>query len=115
MGKNNKKLLDIIDNNKMLGYSLYNKTLGDGNLKREKLIQYRKNKKWSQKRVVEELSTKHGIKITDSYYGMIEKGVRSPSLKLAVSIAKIFKVRPENIFLNNNTTKSCGDDSKEVI
>lgn len=89
--------------------------MGGGILKREKLIQYRKNKKWSQKRVVEELSTKHGVKITDSYYGMIEQGVRNPSLKLAVSIAKIFKVRPENIFLDNKTTKCCVDDSKEVI
>jgi len=83
-------------------------------LKREKLIQYRKNKNWSQKTVVEELYKKHGVKISVSYYGMIEQGVRSPSLKLAVAISKIFKVRPENIFLTNNTTKSCGGE-EEII
>ncbi|WP_180962580.1 helix-turn-helix transcriptional regulator [Salimicrobium jeotgali] len=84
-------------------------------MKRDKLIQYRKKKNWSQKRVVQELQEKHSIKITDSYYGMIEQGVRNPSLKLAVAIAKIFKVRPENIFLSTNTTKSCEKGPEQAI
>ncbi|SDX61520.1 helix-turn-helix transcriptional regulator [Salimicrobium album] len=84
-------------------------------MKRDKLIQYRKKKNWSQKRVVQELREKHSIKITDSYYGMIEQGVRNPSLKLAVAIAKIFKVRPENIFLSTNTTKSCEKGPEQAI
>ncbi|GGD05123.1 helix-turn-helix transcriptional regulator [Pontibacillus salipaludis] len=83
-------------------------------MKRNKLISYRKNKNWSQKQVVRELETKYGVNITVSYYGMIEQGVRSPGFKVAVAIAKLFKVRPENIFLDKNTTKSCDNNSKVI-
>lgn len=76
-------------------------------MKREKLVKYRKCKKWSQRKVVEELSINYGVKISISYYGMIEQGVRSPSLKLAIAIADLYEVRPEDIFLDNKTTKCC--------
>ncbi|UOQ95096.1 helix-turn-helix transcriptional regulator [Halobacillus shinanisalinarum] len=69
-------------------------------MKREKLVKYRKKENWSQRQVVEELNSNFNIKITDSYYGMIEKGVRNPSIKLAVAIANLFNVMLEDIFLN---------------
>ncbi|MGI8314907.1 helix-turn-helix transcriptional regulator [Halobacillus mangrovi] len=76
-------------------------------MKREFLIKIRKSFNWSQKQVVYELEVKYSIKITSSYYGMIEQGVRSPNLHLAIAISKLFNTDIENIFLINNATKSC--------
>ncbi|SET00558.1 putative transcriptional regulator [Salinibacillus kushneri] len=85
-------------------------------MKKEKrwiLIELRKNMSMSQKDVVTTLREDFGIKITDSYYGMIEQGVRNPSLKLALSIAKIFNSNPEEIFFKQKYNKTlCG---REVI
>ena len=82
----------------MLGYSVHNKKLGGDPLKREELVKYERIKNWSQKRVVEELDYIYNIKVTDSYYGMIEQGVRTPSIKLAVAIANLFNVNLEDLF-----------------
>lgn len=38
------------------------------------------------------------VGITTSYYGMIELGVRKPSLKLAIDLAKFFNTSVESIF-----------------
>lgn len=84
-------------------------------MKRDQLVEFRKDKGWSQKKVVQELESKYSIKITGSYYGMIEQGVRSPSLKLALAIANLYNTRPEKIFLTSNTTKSCEESTEQVI
>lgn len=67
-------------------------------IKREKLIHLRKEKKLIQKDVVLLLQQGYGIKITESYYGMIELGVRTPSLTIALAISELFKIDPNKIF-----------------
>lgn len=67
--------------------------------RREKLINLRKEKELIQKNVVFLLEAKHGIKISESYYGMIELGVRTPSLNIALAISEIFDSNPNEIFL----------------
>lgn len=76
-------------------------------IRRNLLITLRKNKNWVQKDVVEKLKVDYGIAISESYYGMIEQGVRTPSLKVALSISELFDVRTTEIFLDTNTTKCC--------
>ena len=66
--------------------------------RRHNLIALRKEKNLTQKEVVELLSKNFGIVITESYYGMIENGVRTPSLKIALAIAQLFDVNPNEIF-----------------
>lgn len=67
-------------------------------IKREKLIHLRKEKKLIQKDVVLLLQQGYGIEITESYYGMIELGVRTPSLTIALAISELFKTDPNKIF-----------------
>lgn len=87
-------------NNKALG--------GDQRVKRRnKLISLRKQRDWFQKDVVAELKNKYGYEITVSYYGMIEQGVRTPKLDLALAIASLFGRNVTEIFLKKNTTKRC--------
>ena len=71
------------------------------------LIDARKHKNWLQKDVVEKLCNEFGITITESYYGMIEQGVRTPSLDIALAISALFGMEPSKIFLNKNTTFCC--------
>lgn len=75
--------------------------------KRDFLINLRKKEGWLQKDVVEKLSSEYGVSITESYYGMIEQGVRTPSLNVALAISELFKITPSEIFLDNNTTFCC--------
>jgi DNA-binding XRE family transcriptional regulator len=76
--------------------------------RREKLIHLRKEKEWYQRDVVSMLKKEFRIDITESYYGMIEQGSRTPNLKLALAISRLFKVDVQDIFLFSNTTKCCG-------
>lgn len=75
--------------------------------KRELLISLRKDCNWKQKDVVVKLKEKYDIEITISYYGMIEQGIRTPKLELAIAISSLFDKTPEEIFLNTKTTKCC--------
>lgn len=75
--------------------------------KRYFLIKLRKKEGWLQKEVVEKLSSEHGVTITESYYGMIEQGVRTPSLNVALAISGLFKIAPTKIFLDEDTTLCC--------
>ncbi|PKG23922.1 helix-turn-helix transcriptional regulator [Niallia nealsonii] len=68
--------------------------------KRDILINLRKEKDLVQKDVVFLLEKMHGIKITESYYGMIEQGVRTPSLNIALAISELFKKDANEIFFN---------------
>lgn len=81
--------------------------------KRDFLINLRKKEGWLQKDVVEKLSSEQGVSITESYYGMIEQGVRTPSLNVALAISELFKISPSEIFLDNNTTFCC--ESKKQL
>ena len=58
---------------------------------------------------LKELRTKKNLKqrevaeavgITTSYYGMIELGVRKPSLSLAMDLARFFDTSVEEIFVD---------------
>ncbi|GMQ55859.1 hypothetical protein AN1V17_02510 [Vallitalea sediminicola] len=49
----------------------------------------------SQKSVADSLG------ITTSYYGMIELGVRNPSLDVAMDIANYYNTSIENLFFDN--------------
>jgi putative transcriptional regulator len=94
----------------MLGYTKNNKKLGGDNLRtpRANLITLRKEKSLLQKDIVAILNSRYGIEITESYYGMIEQGVRTPSLEIALGISEIFKVDPQDIFFTNRHNKKLG-------
>jgi len=67
-------------------------------MRRETLILLRKKHGWSQKDIVFMLKDKYGIDITSSYYGMIEKGIRTPQLRVAMAIAELFGLSIEEVF-----------------
>lgn len=73
-------------------------------MQRESLVNRRKEKKWSQKDVIEELLN-YGFSISVSYYGMIEQGVRTPKLELAYAISRIFECRMEELFFDLKPNK----------
>lgn len=60
--------------------------------KRARLIELRKAHSMTQKEVA------HAAKLTRSYYGLIENGVRNPTLEKAVRIADAFGTSVENAF-----------------
>ncbi|MED4569643.1 helix-turn-helix transcriptional regulator [Brevibacillus agri] len=76
--------------------------------KRSVLISLRKQRNWSQKDVVERLSASYGLHITISYYGMIEQGVRTPKLELALAISSLFERSPDEIFFEQINNKTLG-------
>jgi putative transcriptional regulator len=77
--------------------------------RREALIDMRKSRGWLQKNVVEELLKRFGISITESYYGMIEQGVRTPKLELALAISNLYECKPDEIFFADKPYKMLGD------
>lgn len=81
------------------------------NQRRENLVSLRKNKSWSQKDVVDLLETKFNVVISESYYGMIEQGVRTPKLNIALTIAELFRTKPNDIFFEVNPNKMLGDQT----
>ncbi|MCU9614126.1 helix-turn-helix transcriptional regulator [Caldibacillus lycopersici] len=85
--------------------------------RRTKLISLRKSHHYTQKYVVELLKEQHDIEITESYYGMIEQGVRTPSLSVALAITELFNADPNEIFFKVKPNEILGDvnSSKEAI
>ncbi|MDQ0186368.1 helix-turn-helix transcriptional regulator [Cytobacillus kochii] len=79
--------------------------------RREKLTSIRKSMELTQKDVVNILLNEHNISITESYYGMIEQGVRTPTLKIALAIAALFNSNPNDIFFNQKPNKILGKTS----
>ena len=73
--------------------------------RRNTLIALRRQRNWLQKDVVENLRRKFGIKITVSYYGMIEQGVRTPNLELAIAIAELFGQSVREVFFDKENNK----------
>lgn len=59
------------------------------------IIKFRNLNNWTQKEVAQKIG------ITTSYLGMLEVGIRSPSLKIAYKIAQLFNVSIEEIFFEN--------------
>lgn len=68
-------------------------------MKRKMLIECRGDK--SRREVAEELD------ITPQMLGMIERGDRDPSMKLAKKISEYYKKPIEEIFFNQNRNDSC--------
>ncbi|MCT4583762.1 MAG: helix-turn-helix transcriptional regulator [Peptostreptococcaceae bacterium] len=64
-------------------------------MKRIALLKLRQSFGMTQKEVSEL------VNINRSYYGHIENGVRNPSLDIATSISKLFKVSIEEAFPND--------------
>lgn len=76
--------------------------------KRNRLIELRDARGWRQKDVAEKLG------ITESYYGMIEAGVRTPNLRLGLRIASLFGVSPNELFFDHETNKLLVEDDESV-
>ena len=74
-------------------------------MKRERLIDLRKQNDWTQEELVQKLKEKKNIDITASFYGMIERGVRNPTLNLAIAISDLFDVPIESIFFYKENNK----------
>ena len=66
---------------------------------REKLIELRVQKGWLQEDVAKKLG------ITTSFYGMIEQGVRTPRIPLALAMEELFGVPVKELFLSLHPTK----------
>lgn len=79
----------------------------DNSSRRNTLVKCRKERGWLQKDVVERLSVDFDVSISESYYGMIEQGVRTPSLHVALAISSLFNVEPTEFFLSKNPTFCC--------
>ncbi|MGO0986682.1 helix-turn-helix transcriptional regulator [Clostridioides difficile] len=60
-----------------------------------------------EKKKVNQKDVALNIGITTSYYGMIEVGVRTPSLPIAIKLSKYFRTSVEDIFLDLNTINCC--------
>jgi putative transcriptional regulator len=65
----------------------------------EKLKKIREENNYSGSDVAEMVG------ITKGYYSLIENGKRGLSYPLAVKIAAVFNLKPDDIFLNNEFTK----------
>lgn len=70
---------------------------------RDRLIALRKQERLTQKDIASALG------ITASYYGMIEQGVRTPTLNKAQQIAEYFGVKMEDIFFNTPNNDMLSD------
>lgn len=69
--------------------------------RRDRLISFRKELKLTQKEVVELLKRNYEIEIAESFYGMIEQGVRTPKLIIAFALASLFETNVNEIFFEN--------------
>ncbi|UZN00546.1 helix-turn-helix transcriptional regulator [Lysinibacillus sp. MHQ-1] len=52
----------------------------------------------TEKMLWKKLDKSIGITISESYYGMIEQGVRTPSLEVALAISELFEMEPSQNF-----------------
>ena len=73
--------------------------------RRDILISLRKDKGLLQKDVVDLLQRFHNVEISESYYGMIEQGVRTPKLSIALAISELFEANPYDIFFEVKPNK----------
>ena len=61
-------------------------------MRRHRLVKERKRRNWTQADVAEKL------KITTSFYGMLEQGSRNPRLPLAFSLERLFGTSAAELF-----------------
>jgi|BioPla2DNA2_1021312.scaffolds.fasta_scaffold96378_4 putative transcriptional regulator len=73
------------------------------NKHREKMKQLRLERGWTQEDVGNMLG------ITGSAYGMIELGVRTPRLPLAVKMQELFGVPVAELFFEDQPNATCGE------
>jgi DNA-binding XRE family transcriptional regulator len=73
------------------------------NKHREKMKQFRLERGWTQEDVGNMLG------ITGSAYGMIELGVRTPRLPLAVKMQELFGVPVAELFFEDQPNATCGE------
>ncbi len=85
--------------------------------RRNELVKRRKDKGWYQKDVVDHLYDNYNVSISESYYGMIEQGVRTPALNVALAIASLFEVDPNEIFFKVVPNEMLGvtERAKQVV
>lgn len=72
-------------------------------------LQNLKNLREARKFTCQDIADKVGI--SKNYYWMIERGDRNLSYPLAVQIAEVFDLEPDDIFLTNKSTKCVHDES----
>jgi len=86
----------------------HNEMLGGANVsrRRDKLVALRLERGWSQEDVAKQL------RVTTSFYGMIEQGVRTPRLALALAMESLFGVPVSELFLKCNQTKCWEEATK---
>lgn len=66
------------------------------------MIEQLKNIRENSQLTIQEVAEKVGI--TKGYYSMIENGKRGLSYPLAVKIAEVFNMKPDDIFFNHEFT-----------
>lgn len=71
---------------------------------REKLIEIRTKKGYTQEQMANEL------KVARTTYTGYEKGNVAPSLEVALNIKKILNYKKDDIFLNSNVSKTNNND-----
>lgn len=75
-------------------------------MRREKLIELRVQKDWLQEDVAKKLG------ITASFYGMIEQGVRTPRIPLALAMEELFGVPVKEPFFELAPNETFGQDDE---
>lgn len=109
----NKLLVKILTLNNVLGKMENNVALayarGEAMPKRNYLIQLRKQRGWTQEFVAKKLG------ITTSFYGMIEQGVRTPKLPLAIHMEKLFRKPVSELFSDIKSNIVLGSIDAECL
>ena len=70
--------------------------------RRDKLVALRLERGWSQEDVAKQL------RVTTSFYGMIEQGVRTPRLALALAMESLFGVPVSELFFEMQPNEVLG-------
>lgn len=77
--------------------------------KRDYLVALRKKNGWTQKFIAEKLG------VTANYYGMIEKGIRTPGLSTALEMQELFGLPVDRLFCDLiKPNKEFSDKSKII-
>lgn len=76
------------------------------------MIEHLKQIREENQMTIQEIANEIGI--SKGYYSMIENGKRGLSYNLAVKIAQVFNMKPDDIFLASKLTNEKPND-KEVV
>lgn len=72
------------------------------------MLDHLKNVRETAKMTTAEVAKSAGI--SKGYYSMIENGKRGLSYEMAVKIASVFEMKPDDIFLQSKSTNSSHSD-----